>query len=42
MTTRILALCARTPDGGQIITSLGRLGDALDEAAAERLLGSGA
>jgi hypothetical protein len=42
MTSRILALCARVPDGAQIIESLGQLGDALDEAAVERLPGGDA
>jgi DNA-binding MarR family transcriptional regulator len=42
MTARILSLCERIPDGALIVESLGRLGDALDEAAAERLLGGGA
>jgi DNA-binding MarR family transcriptional regulator len=42
MTARILALCARTPDAALIVESLGRLGDALDEAAAERLTGGDA
>jgi DNA-binding MarR family transcriptional regulator len=37
MTDRILALCARLPDGERVVESLSRLGDALDQAATERV-----
>ncbi len=36
MLSRIEGLCARTPDGPRVLESLAWLGDALDEAAAER------
>jgi DNA-binding MarR family transcriptional regulator len=37
MLERVDDLCARTPDPDQVLESLGRLGEALDEVAAERL-----
>jgi DNA-binding MarR family transcriptional regulator len=37
MLERVDDLCARTPDPGQLLESLGHLGEALDEVAAERL-----
>jgi DNA-binding MarR family transcriptional regulator len=36
MVSRIDALCARTPDGAQLMESLVWLGDAIDEVVAER------
>jgi DNA-binding MarR family transcriptional regulator len=36
MIGRVDDLLDRTPDGGQIVESLGQLGEALDEVAAER------
>jgi DNA-binding MarR family transcriptional regulator len=39
MTERISALCARTPDPARIVESLRQLGEALDDAATERLAG---
>lgn len=36
MTDRVLDLCHRTPDGSQVLRSLGWLGAAIDEATAER------
>jgi DNA-binding MarR family transcriptional regulator len=37
MLKRLDDLCARTPDPAQVLDSLARLGEALDEVAAERL-----
>jgi DNA-binding MarR family transcriptional regulator len=37
MLERVDDLCARTPDAAQVLASLGHLGEALDEVAAERL-----
>jgi DNA-binding MarR family transcriptional regulator len=37
MLERLDDLCARTPDAAQVLESLGHLGEALDEVAAERL-----
>jgi DNA-binding MarR family transcriptional regulator len=37
MTARLDELCARTPDGGRLLESLGWLGAAIDAAAADRL-----
>jgi DNA-binding MarR family transcriptional regulator len=37
MLERLDDLCARTPDPEQVLESLARLGEALDEVAAERL-----
>ena len=37
MLERLDDLCSRTPDGEQVLESLARLGEALDEVAAERL-----
>jgi DNA-binding MarR family transcriptional regulator len=37
MLERLDALCARTPDPDAVLESLARLGEALDEVAAERL-----
>jgi DNA-binding MarR family transcriptional regulator len=42
MLERLDDLCARTPDGAQVIESLGQLGEALDEVAAERAARRGA
>jgi DNA-binding MarR family transcriptional regulator len=36
MTDRITDLCDRTPDGAQLLQSLGQLGQAVDEFMAER------
>jgi DNA-binding MarR family transcriptional regulator len=41
MVTRIDDLCARTPDGAQLMESLVWLGDAIDEVVAERWAQSG-
>ncbi len=40
MVRRLDLLCARTPDGAQVMQSLAWLGPAIDEAVAERASGS--